>query len=1735
MTVYPSDIDDDATILRISDNISELGEQAINQLRDAVFAIESTLGINPQGSAGTVVNRLDQSLDASGNIKASALASIGLITLPITDSQVATNAAIQESKLALDFGTSSLRSLIVANTATLNSLSAFATATNADLLIHIGGGTVLTDGSTLGRHVASHIDLNSIPNDGRDTLFTWGGLLDKDGVQRTATNVASALEQINNDFVDHQNATADAHVATAISVDTGSFVEIPSDADTVQKALDAIDDAETLNIGIHRATMHANGVPHAARSNVKNLDGYSQNIVPSTEVKTFLVRPPATVPKDNNTTGDDLVQFLPDNTGFVFDSYFTQVRPGDIITINYGNGVVSKYPVESFRFVPNTEWFVRLNGVNLFNTPDGYDGYSYARIDRPLFDPSTQGVLAAASANNDIDTDITGSIIVGHPRGASVVGLGFDANKLNSTHYNLYLELYPTGNPVDKVIVMPAIDVTANAGVTPGQYTIDRVVQNINNGFRAGGYNYRFIAFNHKGELGIMLADVINNASFAIISGEISGATIVEGSFVNNVIGDAVDGQDAFGFGANAIALAGPSFVSAYSSSQAAVDFPVKVHVPLKNRNYIANGVRRDAFADTYLANADGYWPATITERNPVSSTTVEVTYTVEMRLEAAELMIGKTIVVQPDIDFDDALYSDVDYGRFIIKSVSFTDACDSPPSPASTIITVINGRHATGFAFGVSAATDLPVRLYFSEDSVGFNAINMVDTAVGSITYNRFHEIYISDAGKTFSHERARLPKNNESPDLLATTNRWTIKDVSPKLRGFRDTSSSDVRRYVRFYVLSFDSSTGEFDGYIGRRTGDGIPGITDTGIVVTSRKNIPAKFYDSSNIDYIELEYFDETSSPGTNILSTNFPRYVDIEIFPTLRYDEELMLVASCELDNKEVQCVQDRREIGNISEDNFSDSAIKFITSGDRFLHENGILRGLSVDGIDPADSSLININGGIALVNGHIVAVNSASVKIPEIRFVSDSLPATVEWAVCVNEHGQYVPIVLTSAKDQFFATPDGASNYYIPSVDFTELITSRKDLTLITVVTATISSIALSTTDARKFVNGGATDLPFTLVADDNKFIGNFTSLDQVHAWIDRLGVDVVKVIMRGEFIIDTTPLDLRRSEAETKVIYEGDGAKINVRMDNGVLIRSNVTIRNIVFSYRPSINVTEVINPENACILASGQNAYGFVTIEDCEFTYADGEVGADKKPPLISFLITGSGISVISGITIRNNTFNAFDSLNARAGVAFVYQGSGGVTPSIFINILIENNTMAKNLGIFMVGPASRPGATMSDCRIVGNTCSMIGFANSGVDAGGLLTTNLGLEISGNNCHMIAHVDTAGVALPTSSSTYGTGKIIITNNFVNTINVIANSVSTTDIGSVVVSNNQLVPMESDIESYATSNFGLANFYAINVRSNTSISNAFATATITNNIIDSIIIEGTEIFYSVSGVLFDCSAIVSGNIITGVDGLSAFCIANTASSSYVRQVNITGNQIHRRTQVAAFILGPGSTNTSIEGTVVDNVFNSHTIDGGSDTNVIKNAPPGWFIARNKNQTVTKKITTNLGIFSIFSLNLTIHSALASADFIMGDPDGYMDQALIGRDAASYDTALFEYLATSGSQTFNWSVALDSIVPVEARVVQIGATGISNKVAATSGSLNVRILKHDNTIIVPTDVVGSFTGSYTPGTEFDVTATASGTLPKSGVDGYFINVQSTINNNTSLELQVKDVFVTYRY
>lgn len=234
MSNYPQNIDTDAELPPVQDNITEIGGEAINSLREAVFALEKALGTNPQGSLSNVSDRLSAALNDDGTFKAAALSSAGLVSLPITNAQIGATAGIEESKLDLDVETLDLQNQITSNDLDITSLQNSLSNVLNDLTQHINGIAL--------RHDGYEVDLS-------------GGL---SGATSIST-VGEALHFVRNTFLSHKAATAEGeHFASAITYEPQSESIITTT--NVQDAITSIEDDFIEDRRKHNDAAHSDGV-----------------------------------------------------------------------------------------------------------------------------------------------------------------------------------------------------------------------------------------------------------------------------------------------------------------------------------------------------------------------------------------------------------------------------------------------------------------------------------------------------------------------------------------------------------------------------------------------------------------------------------------------------------------------------------------------------------------------------------------------------------------------------------------------------------------------------------------------------------------------------------------------------------------------------------------------------------------------------------------------------------------------------------------------------------------------------------------------------------------------------------------------------------------------------------------------------------------------------------------------------------------------------------------------------------------------------------------------------------------------------------------------------------------------------------------------------------------------------------------------------------------------------------
>lgn len=1324
MSKFPTDFDDDTTLPFVNDNITEIGGEATNALRDAVFAIEQNIGLGAAGTTPSIATRLGISLFPDGQIKPSAIASLGLVTLPITDNQISATAQIAESKLRLDHRTQDLFNYISDLSNDINVSLGWISTSGVKLEAHLIGAIY--------RHALQQIDVDPDP-----LRF----LQNKFRSLRDNSDSYFLINDINQELLTHQWADGSAfttpnpvftfngsiypatyaHTASGVFLNTSRFGTIPQTAQDLQQFAEFIDSSSIFLYGTRVQNLYSNGISRISRAASLSTDGYGSPLVPPTPAIAYLLNiGTSSSPVDDINHGDDIIEFKPstaDQDSNSFDAKFALVKPGDIIRINYGT-IEIPFVIKEKKYIQNAgnkKYVVRIAGKNFMYSPN-----ASARIDKPLFNNNKFGVLAMAAANNNFSA--SPSLIVGSPRGAQTLGLGFNPDQFDDTHYLLYLAIYPTGSAQDGYTILPPIDVTGNQGATPGKYTLESVVEATNTAFRAVGYNYRFIAFSYQGEFGIMLADSYNNAGFSILNAVVNPDTAEYDplgtaiNFQNNVVGIFHDNPfliapDPLGFGVFGANIASPPFMMEYGSAESSQN-PTKLFLPLRRQNYYVNGIEREKMTlevgqalDGY---GDGYWVGSI-HAIDTGSGRVNTTYRVSQNLDNSNLKVGKTIVVQSL-----GQGTIVNFGRFIIQSVTF--GC-SPN--LFTDIEVYDAVHGTAVSPVSTLGVGSTVGIYFNSDSVSFNKENAVDINVVA-PFKRYFEVYIDQDGKTFTHERGRFNASistiivNDSVPLLTYSEltKLDLIKISPKLRG----SLFGSVNKISLHMLSYDDSTGFFDGYLCAYDGTI---FNHKGPIIEGKKGEVTRFYDETNIDYIDI-LFDVNTSVSSFTSSPGDHKILDIQLFPSLFLDQEIMMIGTCQLNDvtSTVTRLRDERQFGNTSEKEFSTSALDFLSLPERTLHGNGVIRGFDISdrGLDPdtldpipnPEEAQLFLNGGLVLVNGKLIQINNEVIVIPLVKELFGTL-YNVNWVICVNDKAEYQPIPLLDY-DLTLNTPNNparvfnafnlisGASYFLDSTTFSDLINNRKDLTPLYIASSTTTlasgptppTISVSITDVRKYVNDADTNLPLRLTVSSAQ--GNFRNPVAIFNWVkynNRFnstafikGADEETGAVNQDIILDFG----------NSVIIDGENDAI-LTMNGLVTLGSNLTLRNLdirflggITTLEGAVNITFEncsITVETPIVSPTDNVIFDFINSDNVVFENCD---------MFIHYNALFNSASVFRGAVFRLNNTTDFQftntNLSGSAGgdTIFTIQ-AGTVTPGNIFDI------------------TSSPGVVVSDSNFTGN----------------------------------------------------------------------------------------------------------------------------------------------------------------------------------------------------------------------------------------------------------------------------------------------------------------------------------------------------------------------------------------------------------------------------------------------
>lgn len=257
---YPSELDTSVEIPAIRDNITEIGSDTFNAIRDAIFKIERTLGINPHGATGsTVAERLNKVVDGNGNILETALDKANVLSGPIIDADVSDVAAIRENKLKLNVPTGVLQSQVSEIDARLTAIILQLTALSAQFAAHVNP-------ASLNRHKGTAISLTAattLPND----IATLS--LEAASLQATIETLYNAHINYSGNNISSLN---NSHKAGQVYFDNEGLASIiPSD--DVQGALEDV--ANLQSVGLRDSTLNLNSNGRIRTGSV--IDGYEGN------------------------------------------------------------------------------------------------------------------------------------------------------------------------------------------------------------------------------------------------------------------------------------------------------------------------------------------------------------------------------------------------------------------------------------------------------------------------------------------------------------------------------------------------------------------------------------------------------------------------------------------------------------------------------------------------------------------------------------------------------------------------------------------------------------------------------------------------------------------------------------------------------------------------------------------------------------------------------------------------------------------------------------------------------------------------------------------------------------------------------------------------------------------------------------------------------------------------------------------------------------------------------------------------------------------------------------------------------------------------------------------------------------------------------------------------------------------------------------------------------------------
>lgn len=434
-TKYPAQIDTPSEIPIVRDNVFEIGSDAINSLRSAIIQIEKTLGVNPQGAVGlTVGERISQTLDPSGNLRPEAIDAAGFIHGPIYDDQVASVAAIKESKLKLNFPTQILQSQISVVSAMINEIQNQIESISATLSSHVN--SLATN-----RHPATAISTTEIAN---TTSATGIRSISASSVQEVLDDIFASHINYDGSSISETNSS---HSANQIYFDKTTVSNISSD--DVQGAIEDVSGLVGSGVTEHQNLLHSNGFARYSVISDSNNSSYG------------------TLISDSSTAS--ISQNLGDKPYFEVTldvAIPIPVEPigvGDIIELSV-SGVTSEYQIYQVQYDSGP---TNITGFFLFGTFPTTESVIDVKIFLKRFRSSgTFGIISSNREKTGLSS--SNNIQISNPDAPYILSSGFNAAEITTSNRYFDVKINGTQHSFD----------IYDSGIT--KQSIDSVVRKIN-------------------------------------------------------------------------------------------------------------------------------------------------------------------------------------------------------------------------------------------------------------------------------------------------------------------------------------------------------------------------------------------------------------------------------------------------------------------------------------------------------------------------------------------------------------------------------------------------------------------------------------------------------------------------------------------------------------------------------------------------------------------------------------------------------------------------------------------------------------------------------------------------------------------------------------------------------------------------------------------------------------------------------------------------------------------------------------------------------------------------------------------------------------------------------------------------------------------------------------------------------------------------------------------------------